>query len=150
MTYWQIAWPLILMGAGLPFFFVPLTTLALGNVEESETASAAGLQNFMRTLSGAVATSLATTMWEDKANYLHAQMVGATDRSGQALSAMLHSGMSMEAALRRLDGLVQSQSVTIATNQVMTIVAIAFAVSAMIIWLAPRPARAVDMTQAGH
>jgi DHA2 family multidrug resistance protein len=29
MTYWQIAHPLILMGFGLPFFFVPLTALAL-------------------------------------------------------------------------------------------------------------------------
>ena len=42
MTYWQIAHPLILMGLGLPFFFVPLTALALGSVEEHETACAAG------------------------------------------------------------------------------------------------------------
>jgi DHA2 family multidrug resistance protein len=28
MTYWQILVPLLLMGAGLPFFFVPLTALA--------------------------------------------------------------------------------------------------------------------------
>ncbi len=36
VTYWQIAIPLILMGVGLPLFFVPLTTLALGSVEERE------------------------------------------------------------------------------------------------------------------
>jgi MFS transporter, DHA2 family, multidrug resistance protein len=60
MTYWQIAHPLILMGLGLPFFFVPLTALALGSVEEHETASAAGLQNFLRTLSGAVARRSST------------------------------------------------------------------------------------------
>ena len=54
--------PLIVMGLGLPFFFVPLTALALGSVEEHETASAAGLQNFLRTLSGAVATSIVTTL----------------------------------------------------------------------------------------
>src|SRR5262249_3171194 len=58
MMYWQIARPLLMMGIGLPFFFVPLTALALGSVEEHETASGAGLQNFLRTLSGAVATSI--------------------------------------------------------------------------------------------
>src|SRR5262249_2490178 len=68
MGYWQIAHPLMLMGFGLPLFFVPLTTLALGSVEEHEMASGAGLQNFLRTLSGAVATSLVTTAWDDKAN----------------------------------------------------------------------------------
>src|SRR5690348_13629430 len=46
VTYWQIAIPLILMGFGLPLFFVPLTALSLGSVEEDETASGAGLQNF--------------------------------------------------------------------------------------------------------
>ncbi len=66
MTYWQVSIPLLLFGLGLPFFFVPLTALALGSVEEHETASAAGLMNFIRTLSGAVATSIVTTVWEDK------------------------------------------------------------------------------------
>src|SRR5215471_6464663 len=39
MTYWQIARPLIVMGVGLPFFFVPLTALSLGSVEPDEMAS---------------------------------------------------------------------------------------------------------------
>jgi hypothetical protein len=29
MSYWQISFPLLLMGLGLPFYFVPLTALAL-------------------------------------------------------------------------------------------------------------------------
>ena len=70
-TYWQISIPLAVMGFGLPFFFVPLTALSLGSVEPHEMASAAGLQNFLRTLSGAVATSVVQTIWEDKASYNH-------------------------------------------------------------------------------
>ncbi|TGQ49955.1 MFS transporter, partial [Mesorhizobium sp. M4B.F.Ca.ET.211.01.1.1] len=46
MTFWQVAFPLLLQGVGLPFFFVPLTGLALSSVDEPETASAAGLMNF--------------------------------------------------------------------------------------------------------
>lgn len=46
--------------------------------------------------------------------------------------------------------MVEGQSVTIATNQVMSLLAFAFAIGAAVIWCAPRPKHAVDMTQAGH
>ncbi|HEY0265461.1 MAG TPA: DHA2 family efflux MFS transporter permease subunit [Rhizomicrobium sp.] len=72
VTYWQIALPLVLMGVGLPLFFVPLTALGLGSVDEAETASAAGLQNFLRTMSGAITTSLVTTIWDNKTITAHA------------------------------------------------------------------------------
>jgi len=148
-TYWQIAIPLVLMGVGLPLFFVPLTALALGSVEEHETASGAGLQNFLRTMSGAITTSLVTTMWDDKTIAMHAELAGVTDRSGSTMDLLTASGMGHDAAVSQLNALVQSQSVMIATNQLMFVVALAFAVAAFAIWLAPRPARAVDMAEAG-
>ncbi|MDM0055098.1 DHA2 family efflux MFS transporter permease subunit [Variovorax fucosicus] len=150
MTYWQIAVPLILMGGGLPFFFVPLTALALGSVEEHETASAAGLQNFLRTLSGAVATSLVTTLWEDRTAYRHEELAGLADRGGDTALALARSGLSPDAVRHMLDSMVQGQSVMLATNQLMVLVAFVFAASACVIWLARRPTRAVDMTQVGH
>lgn len=150
MSYWQIAVPLIIMGFGLPFFFVPLTALALGSVEEHETASAAGLQNFLRTLSGAVATSLVTTVWEDEARYRHEELAGLVDRGGETARALAQSGMSPDAVRQTLDHLVQGQSVMLATNQLMLMVALVFLGSAFFIWLARRPTRAVDLSQAGH
>ncbi len=150
VTYWQIAMPLMLMGLGLPFFFVPLTALSLGSVEPHETASAAGLQNFLRTLSGAFATSVVQTVWEDKTNYNHEELSGLTDRTGETMETLTHSGMSHDQALSYLNHMTDSQAVTIATNQVMAAVAFIFGIAAVVIWLAPKPRRAVDMTQAGH
>jgi len=72
-----------------------------------------------------------------------------TDRSGDTLNLLTNSGMGHDAAVSQLNALVQSQSVMIATNQLMFVVAVAFAIAAFAIWLAPRPARAVDMAQAG-
>src|SRR4026208_2225268 len=46
MTFWQVSVPLMLLGLGLPFFFLPITAHALASVDESETASPAGLLNF--------------------------------------------------------------------------------------------------------
>src|SRR5262249_39058137 len=149
VTYWQIAFPLLLMGMGLPLFFVPLTALSLGSVEEHETASAAGLQNFLRTMSGAVTTSLVTTLWEDHATAMHAELAGLADRTGDLVSSLTAAGTPLDAALAQLNALVQGQSVMIATNQLMLLVALAFALAAGVIWLAPKPTRAVDLTKAG-
>lgn len=149
VTYWQIAIPLILMGFGLPLFFVPLTALSLGSVEEHETASGAGLQNFLRTMSGAITTSLVTTAWDDKTTIAHAELAGLADRNGDVVRTLSASGMSHDAAIGQLNGMVQSQSVMVATNQLMFVVAIAFAVAACAIWLAPRPSRVIDPAQAG-
>ena len=150
VTYWQIAIPLILMGFGLPLFFVPLTALSLGSVEEQETASGAGLQNFLRTMSGAITTSLVTTAWDDKTVAAHAELAGLADRNGDVVNTLSASGMSHDAAINQLNTMVQSQSVMIATNQLMFVVALAFAVAAFAIWLAPKPTRTVEAGAGGH
>lgn len=149
MTYWQISRPLLLMGLGLPFFFVPLTALALGSVKTEETASAAGLMNFLRTLSGAVATSIVTTSWENETAYVHAELAGSTDLSGETARTLSGSGLNADQVHVMLDNLLQGQSVMIATNQIMWLVAIAFAIAASLIWLAPKPKHALQM-QVGH
>jgi DHA2 family multidrug resistance protein len=150
MAYWQIAQPLLLMGLGMPFFFVPSTALALGSVEESETASAAGLQNFLRTLSGAFATSISQTAWENRTSGMHAELVGSLDRTGETARSLAASGLTESQVRQYLDNLLNGQSVMLATNQIMGTVAFVCAAAALCIWLAPRPARAVDMTKAGH
>ncbi len=150
MDYWSVSWPLMLMGLGLPFFFIPLTGLAMASVDEPEMASAAGLMNFLRTLSGACATSLITTLWDDQITYHHAELVGLSD-SDQSVRALLESsGMTPDAVLQSIDRLITSQSVMLATNQIMAWVGIAFIVAAMAIWLAPKPQRIVDPSVGGH
>ena len=148
--YWWIALPILFLGFGLPFFFVPLTGLSLASVEEKEMASAAGLFNFLRTLSGAFATSIVNTAWEDKTNYNHAELAGLIDSSGAYARSMMESGMSPEMVRGVMDQLVTSQSVMLATNQIMFYAGIALAVAAFVIWVAPKPQRAVDPSAGGH
>jgi MFS transporter, DHA2 family, multidrug resistance protein len=145
MTFWQISGPLLAMGLGLPFFFVPITTLALASVEEREVAGAAGLMNFLRTLAGAVATSVVTTSWEGKTQVMHAELAGVTDRNGEVMQQLAAAGMNDEQSLQVLDRMVQSQSVMLATNEIMTVVSLAFFLSAMLIWAAPKPTRKVQL-----
>jgi DHA2 family multidrug resistance protein len=145
MSFWQISLPLLFMGIGLPFFFVPVTTIALASVEEHETASAAGLMNFLRTLAGAVATSIVNTAWESGAQVKHAELAGLVDSSGDTLRALKASGFDSEQSLQALDHMVHSQSVMLATNELMLYSSAAFLLAALLIWLAPRPRRKIEL-----
>jgi DHA2 family multidrug resistance protein len=150
MTFWQVSVPLMLLGLGLPFFFLPITAHALASVDERETASAAGLMNFLRTLSGAFATSITTTAWENDTAAAHAELAGQIDRSGETTRSLLDAGLNMDSVRSVLDGMTQGQSVMLATNEIMATCALAFCIAALLIWLAPRSGRVVDMTKVGH
>jgi len=144
MDRWSIGLPLLLMGPGLPFFFVPLTGLALSSVDEAETASAAGLMNFCRTVSGAFATSMVNTSWENQTQVMRANLVGLSDTSGRLVDGLQHFGLSAAGSLARLQQLVTAQSVMLATNRLFLIAGVAFVAAALAIWLAPKPTRVAD------
>jgi DHA2 family multidrug resistance protein len=148
MTRWQISSLLLFQGIGLPFYFVPLTGLALSSVEESETASAAGLMSFVRTVVGAFAASFVTTSWDNKITVNHAELAGLVDRSGETIREMLASGMTMDQARATLDYLVQVQSAMLATNQVFFWSGLAFVLAATAIWFAPKPTKLADTSGA--
>ena len=150
MGYWNIAVPLMMMGLGLPFFFIPTTGLALASVEPHEMDNAAGLMNFLRTLSGAAAVSIVNTQWENTTTREHAELVGLADRTGEVMQGLQQSGMSHEAALNAMDQIVTSQSVMLSTNHIMMVLSVCFFIGAMVIWLAPKPTRVVDPAAGGH
>jgi len=150
MAFWDIAIPLAVMGFALPFFFIPTSGIALGSVEEREMDSAAGLMNFLRTLSGAFATSVVTTVWANQTTRNHAELVGLADRDGSVTQMLTQSGTPPEVATQVVDYLVVSQSGMLSTNQVMTGVAAMFFVAAAIIWIAPKPTRTIEPGASGH
>src|SRR5450830_1876972 len=149
MTNFQIGWPLLLQGIGLPLFFVPLTGLALASVDESEMASAAGLMSFCRTMSGAIATSLVNTSWENKSIYYHAELSGLVDQFGDAVNSLTQAGMSLDQARASIEQTLQSQSIMLSTNHIFMMAAISFGLAAAAVWFAPKPTRVAD-TSAAH
>jgi DHA2 family multidrug resistance protein len=132
MGFFSIALPQFLQGFGMPFFFVGTTALALSSVRPEQTASAAGLQNFMRTLSGAFATSISMTMWDRETKYAHAELVGVIHPPADMMSQGLMGRMM-------LDRMVNTEAVTLATNMVFVGCGVILAAAACFIWLAPRP-----------
>jgi DHA2 family multidrug resistance protein len=138
MAYWDIVFPLMIMGLGMPMFFISSTGLALGSVSPEETASAAGLVSFFRAVSAAFAVSTVTTVWDHRAVVHHAENVMLLDADNSMMSRLLAQGMDREAALTYMGELLQRQSVMLATNEIMLFVAVMFMATAGAIWLAPR------------
>lgn len=149
MNHFQIDWPLLMQGIGMPLFFVPLTGLALASVDLSETASAAGLMSFCRTMSGAIATSLVNTSWENKASYYHAELAGMVDPNGDISNVLAQAGMTLDQARVSMEQTLQSQSIMLSTNHIFLIAAISFGLAATAVWFAPKPTCVAD-TSAAH
>ena len=150
MSYWAICLPLLFMGVGMPMFYVPLTGLAMGSVDEVETASASGLMNFVRTISGAFATSLVTTSWQNRSTIAHAELAQVVDPTRQADTVISFLAGQGQAARELFNNLVTGQSLLLATNGLMTVIGAVFVLASLLIVLAPRAARSVDPASVGH
>jgi hypothetical protein len=124
---------------------LPLTSTALGSVEPHEVAAAAGLMNFIRTLAGAVGTSVVNTVWDDGITRNHAELAGILNDASDTAAAMVQNGLSAAQAMGTIDQVVTSQAIMLSTNHVFVGCAVALAIAACAIWLSPRP-RSVDTT----
>jgi len=148
IDFYGMALPQFIQGFALPFFFIPLTTLSLGSVLPSETASAAGLQNFVRTMATAIATSLVLTEWGDSQRVSRAEMtrVLQPDQTQSLLSSL---GLSPDQIRQVIANIVEQEATVIAIDHVFFISAIILFVAAAIVWMAPKPVGKVD-TSAAH
>jgi DHA2 family multidrug resistance protein len=148
VDYWTLALPHLAMGLGMPFFFVPLTIVSLGSVEPKETASAAGLSSFVRTLSGAVGTSVATTIWANGAIRAHAELVGSINQPANLVQTLEGGGFTPMQVRQLTENLLTQESLVISLDHMFILATILMGISAVLIWLVPKPRKGVDTSQA--
>ncbi|MBT0666944.1 DHA2 family efflux MFS transporter permease subunit [Novosphingobium profundi] len=148
-TLWEIAFPQLIQGVGVAFMIVPLTTIGLASVDPEETASAAGISNFGRTLAGAIGTSVVTTMWSDLGRSDGADLVASMNNVEGLIARLQSQGMPFDTARAAINQIVTLQAQAQATVHVATISAIALLVAAFAIWFAPRPKRGTKAAS-GH
>ncbi|QJQ31535.1 DHA2 family efflux MFS transporter permease subunit [Sphingomonas lacunae] len=143
-TMWDLVWPMLLQGLGMPFFFVGLTTLGIINVTPERTAAAAGIMSFMRTVSGAIATAVATTLWANFASTSRTGLAPLVGDGEATLAGMQAGGMTSEQARTALSNLAEAQASTIAMLDIFMVTTAMFMLAAAIVWLIPRPTGALS------
>ncbi|WP_180024021.1 MULTISPECIES: DHA2 family efflux MFS transporter permease subunit [unclassified Acinetobacter] len=136
--FMALALPQILQGFAVPFFFIPLSNMALASVLPQDMASAAGLMNFLRTMAGAIGASIAVTIWDDHTKVARSEMVSNLHVT-EVQNTLVNHGMSSESALGYISSLVDKEALTLSANHVFLVLAGVFIFAALIIWLCPRP-----------
>ena len=136
--FMALALPQILQGFAVPFFFIPLTNMALASIAPQDMASAAGLMNFLRTMAGAIGASIAVTIWDDHTKVARSEMVSNLHVT-EVQNTLVNTGMSSDAALGYISSLVDKEALTLSANHVFLVLAGVFIFAATIIWLCPRP-----------
>lgn len=139
ITFWQLVLPQVLTGIAIPTFFVPLLGISVASVPARQTASAAGLVHFIRTVASAFGTAMVTSTWDRAATSARSDLVGALHRPQTMLGAFQAMGQSHDQALQSLSYTVQSQAVMLATNHVFQMLAFVLAGVAAAVWATPRP-----------
>nr|WP_121974598.1 MULTISPECIES: DHA2 family efflux MFS transporter permease subunit [Acinetobacter] len=144
--FMTLALPQIIQGFAVPFFFIPLSNIALGAVRPDEIASAAGLMNFVRTMAGAIGASIAVTIWDDHAKVARSEIV-STMHAAPTQQQLVEHGFSSQGALGTISNLVDKEALTLSVNHVFLIFAVIFIIAGLLIWLCPKPKAGVA---AGH
>ena len=141
----QIMLPTFLQGAAMAFFFIPLTTLLMSGIAPERIAAAAGLSNFMRTMAGAMGTSITTTLWADRAALHHAHlaegMVLGDAALNQTLGGLGQAGLSSAAAMAQIDRMIDQQAFTRAADDIFLASSWLFVALIVLVWFARRPPR---------
>ena len=150
MTFWGLVPAQMLLGFGMPLFFIPLMSISMSSVLPEETASAAGLFGFLRTTAGAFATGVIVFAWRDATVQNHAQIAGAMNNTAGTLAQLHAAGQSTQQALMSVDNIVQTQSVMLGTNNIFAAVAVIVACVSAGIWLIPKPKKLARAGGGGH
>jgi len=70
-----IFWPRVVLGIGMGFLFIPLTTMTMSSIRKEEMGNATGIFNLLRNLGGSFGVAFITTMLARRAQFHQVHLV---------------------------------------------------------------------------
>jgi DHA2 family multidrug resistance protein len=142
-TFGQLAFPRFFQGLGIAFFFLPLNQILLSGLRPDELATASGLSNFIRTMSGSFATAVTVWIWNRRTDYHHAVLtehVSNATAGWASYRAQLESlGVTGVRAYNQVDGIITAQASTLGVNDLFFVLSCLYVVLIPFIWFARPP-----------
>ncbi|HSU06286.1 MAG TPA: MFS transporter, partial [Acetobacteraceae bacterium] len=149
-AFWELFGPQALRGASMMFIMLPVNQIALGRLPPEAVKNASGLYNLMRNLGGAVGLALINTVatsrlashtlhLQEQVTWARAGAVGALHGMTQAMEPA-KAGNAALAALKQMAMMVQQQALTLAYNDVLLLMALAFLAALPLTLLLAKPA----------
>ena len=149
-SFGQFATPRFLQGLGIAFFFLPLNAILLSGVPPGDLASASGLSNFARTMSGSIATAVTVWIWNRRTDYHHAVLTEHIRNSAQGWNQyqehLAGRGISGTGAFQYVEQVISNQAMTLGVNDVFLMLGVMYLLLIPFVWLARPPftARGAD------
>jgi DHA2 family multidrug resistance protein len=139
--FWSVAFPMLVLGAGIPACIITLTSLGVSDLSDDKIAPGAGLQNFLRVMSMAIGATLTQTYVEHMGKFSRSELVNAiapgTEQAvaGGANALGIHSGRSAIVFSKMID----DQAAMLATNDYYAVATLLMLAAIGLIWFAKRP-----------
>jgi DHA2 family multidrug resistance protein len=142
-SFWQLTLPRMLMGCGMPFFFLPLNMILMSRITPDHFASASGLWGFLRTVAGSVSTAVSVLIWNRRMDYHHAVLAEHVNSAAPGWTALhgslVQAGMPERTIHAIAESSVAQQASTLAINDTYLVYACIIVCLIPILWLARPP-----------
>ena len=151
IDFYSVAMVQLLQGLGVALFFMPVLTILLSDLKQSEIASGSGLATFLRTLGGSFAASLTTFLWDRRAIVHHEQLaegITAYSPTAQAAISQLGGGNPTKGSMM-VNNMITQQAYQISFNEVFHVLGWIFIALIVVIWMAKPPFSAKAGAAAG-
>jgi len=123
ISFAHAAWARVFQGAGLPFLFVPITTISYSGLPPGKSNNASALLNSMRNIGASVGISLGTTILARRSQFHHGRLV-------ESLTPFSHNFRAQAVgSLENLDRVVQQQTAMLSYIDAFWFVALVAAVA---------------------
>jgi DHA2 family multidrug resistance protein len=142
---------MLLMGLGMPFMFVTLSTVALSTIQRRDMTSASGLYTLTRRIGGNIGYAFLATVVANRQQFHHARLAATLTQYGgaymtyqTAIASRLRMGgvaSPTSAAAAVVGRLVNQQSTMLAYNDASWLLGLLFLLGLPLILLLPGPHR---------
>jgi MFS transporter, DHA2 family, multidrug resistance protein len=143
-TFWNFTAPLLLQGAAMSMFFVPLFALSLDGIPPEKVPSASGISNFARITAGSFAASIVTTLWDRREALHQSRMVELatpyTPAWQQATTALEGRGFSETQAAGAVMRQLIGQAYLLSAVEIFWMCGWMAAALVIVVWFMRKPA----------
>ncbi len=159
-AFWELLLPQMLRGFSMMFVMLPVNQLALGTLPPQSLKNASGLYNLMRNLGGAIGLAMINTVATARmaVHTLHLDEQVTWARAGAANAYQMMTWAMTPAAgheaplmaLKQIALMVEREALTLAYNDVLLLMALAFFIAIPLTMLTVRPRMAPAGAGGGH
>jgi len=122
---------------------LPLNQILMSGVGPNDLASASGVSNFVRTMSGSFSTAITVWIWNRRTDYHHAVLTEHIRNSANAWTQyqaqLANHGITGRGASAYVDLLISNQASTLGVNDVFNMLGCMFLVLIPFVWFAKPP-----------